>query len=69
MKALKSILTVALALVCTGALAQNSLKETVAPGNKVYVQIPFSVVWNSVIRFFFIIYFYLVRPTVQYSLG
>lgn len=39
MKALKSILAVALGLVCTGALAQTTLKEAVAPGNKVYVQI------------------------------
>ena len=39
MKALKSILVFALGLVCTLALAQSSLKETVAAGNKVYVQI------------------------------
>jgi len=30
---------VALGLICTGALAQTTLKEAVAPGNKVYVQI------------------------------
>ncbi len=29
----------ALGLICTGALAQNTLKEAVAPGNKVYVEI------------------------------
>ena len=39
MKALKSILAVALGLICTGALAQTTLKEAVAPGNKVYVEI------------------------------
>ena len=39
MKALKSILALALRLICTGALAQNTLKEAVAPGNKVYVEI------------------------------
>ena len=39
MKALKSILALALGLICTGALAQNTLKEAVAPGNKVYVEI------------------------------
>ena len=39
MKALKSILVFALGLVCTLVLAQSSLKETVAAGNKVYVQI------------------------------
>ena len=39
MKALKSILAVALGLFCTAALAQTTLKEAVAPGNKVYVQI------------------------------
>ena len=39
MKAIKTILAVALGLVCTSALAQNSLKEAVAPGNKVYVQL------------------------------
>ena len=39
MKALKSILAFALGLVCTVALAQDSLKEVVASGNKVYVRI------------------------------
>ena len=39
MKALKSILAVALGLFCTVALAQTTLKEAVAPGNKVFVQI------------------------------
>jgi hypothetical protein len=39
MKALKSILAFALGLVCTVALAQDSLKEAVAEGNKVYVRI------------------------------
>lgn len=39
MKALKSILVFALGLVCTLALAQRPLNETVAAGNKVYVQI------------------------------
>ncbi len=40
MKALKSILAVALGLICTGALAQTTLKEAVAPGNKVYTITP-----------------------------
>ncbi len=39
MKALTSILAFALGLVCTVALAQDSLKEAVAEGNKVYVRI------------------------------
>ncbi len=39
MKTLRFLFAGALALICTGALAQNSLQETVAPGNKVYVQI------------------------------
>ena len=39
MKTLRCLFAGALALICTGALAQNSLQETVAPGNKVYVQI------------------------------
>ena len=39
MKALKSILAFALGLACTVALAQDSLKEAVAEGNKVYVRI------------------------------
>ncbi len=39
MKALKSILAFALGLICTGAFAQDSLKEAVASGNKVFVQI------------------------------
>lgn len=39
MKILKSILVVALGLFCTVALAQDSLQEAVAAGNKVFVQI------------------------------
>lgn len=39
MKIFKTILAVAMGLLCTGVFAQTSLNEAVASGNKVFVQI------------------------------